>query len=149
LRSARDPRLAPYRLELWGQWGEWYANVDAPGFRRHGLVFAQNGEDSIGPSLGAYDGWNREDVTSTYDFATRRYLRQPRRAVGRAQRALRRIAAAGLLVLGTDYLRAGDHATAARSIADACAAGALPFLSDIELTRIPATPARCQPSRGP
>jgi hypothetical protein len=74
---------------------------------------------------------------------------QPRRAVGRAQRALRRIAAAGLLVLGTDYLRAGDHATAARSIADACAAGALPFLSDIELTRIPATPARCQPSRGP
>lgn len=187
------PRVKRYRMDLWGDWGEWYANVNARGFRRviagqvapallakgfdglfldntdmiethprqttgmrtlvvalaklvhgrGGLLFSQNGEDSIGPLLGDYDGWNREDVTSTYDFSTRRYVRQARSAVRTAQRALRRIWAAGLLVLATDYLRAGDRATAARSIADACAAGALPFLSDIGLTRIPRSAPRC------
>jgi endo-alpha-1,4-polygalactosaminidase (GH114 family) len=107
----------------------------------HGrLLFAQNGEATIGPLLPYYDGWNREDLTATYDG---RYLLQPRFEVRAAQRALRRIAGAGLLVLATDYTAARDRAGAAQSVADACAAGALPFVSDIDLTRIPAQPARC------
>ncbi len=27
-------RAKPYRLDYWKQWGEWYANVNAPGFRK-------------------------------------------------------------------------------------------------------------------
>ena len=42
-----------------------------------GLLFAQNGEASIGPLLRFYDGWNREDVTWTYSFKRRRYVHQP------------------------------------------------------------------------
>jgi hypothetical protein len=187
------PLLAPYRMDLWGEWGEWYARVDAAGYRRaiaariaprmlakgfdglfldntdmiethpaqapgmralvgalagevHAsgrLLFSQNGEDSIGPLLHDYDGWNREDVSATYDFARRRYVLQPRSEVRAAQAALRRIRAAGLLVLATDYVAAGNRAAAAVSQRDACAAGALPFLGDIELTRVPATPVRC------
>jgi hypothetical protein len=70
-------------------------------------------------------------------------VRQPRGEVRAAQRALQRIARAGVLVLATDYTARGDSAGAARSIADACAAGALPFVSDIDLARVPARPARC------
>jgi hypothetical protein len=33
---------------------------------RGDVLFTQNGEDSIGPTLRFYDGWNREDVTSTF-----------------------------------------------------------------------------------
>lgn len=189
-----------YRMDLWGEWGEWYADVDAAGFRdvivhavapamlakgldglfldntdmieshprqtsgmrtlvralaglahhRGELLFAQNGEASIGPLLGVYDGWNREDVSATYDFGSRHYVRQSRSDVRTAQGALRRIAAAGLLVLATDYVGAGDRAATAQSIADACAAGALPFVSDIALTRVPRVPARCaQRGAGP
>ena len=44
---------------------------------RGGLLFAQNGERSIGPLLPALDGWNREDVTWTYSFKRRRYVHRP------------------------------------------------------------------------
>jgi len=183
--------LKPYRLNYWPQWGEWYADVDAAGFRqaivhriapgmlrkgfdglfldntdmiethrgqtggmrklvagaarlvhaRHRLLFAQNGEDVIGPMLGYYDGWNREDVSATYDGHG--YVRQPQSEVREATRALRRMAAKGLLTLATDYVAAGDTATAQLAARDACAAGALPFVSDIDLTRIPQVPPRC------
>jgi polysaccharide biosynthesis protein PelA len=182
-----------YRLGYWPDWGEWYANVASPGFRRlirrsvapgmlrkrfdglfldntdmiethprqvrgmrtlvrglgrlaHGegkLLFAQNGEDSIGPLLSVYDGWNREDVLATYDFARHRYLRQPRAEVAAADRALRRIARAGLLTLATDYVAAGDAAGTRAAIANACGAGAVPFVSDIDLTRVPVIAPRC------
>jgi endo-alpha-1,4-polygalactosaminidase (GH114 family) len=108
-----------------------------------GLLFTQNGEDSIGPALRYYDGWNREDVSFTYDFARLRYVPQPRRAVATAQAALRRIAAAGLFVTATDYVPAGDGADTGTAVSNACAAGALPFVSDIELTRVPAEPLHC------
>jgi hypothetical protein len=107
------------------------------------FLFTQNGEDSIGPLLLEYDGWNREDVSATYDFAQHPYVVQPRSEVRAAQAALRRIARAGLLVLATDYTGSGDRAGASRSVADACAAGALAFVSDLDLTRVPAAPARC------
>jgi polysaccharide biosynthesis protein PelA len=38
---------------------------------RGSLLFAQNGEASIGPLLRYYDGWNREDVSWTYSFKRR------------------------------------------------------------------------------
>lgn len=184
-----------YRLGYWGAWGEWYANVDAAGFRRliernvatgmlhkgfdglfldntdmiesyprqtggmrrlvrslarlvhgeRGLLFAQNGEDSMGPLIHYYDGWNREDVFSTYDFTRHRYVRQAAGDVSYADTALRRIARAGLLTLSTDYVAAGDAATAAAAIRNSCSTGTLPFVSNIELTRIPAVPPRCGP----
>jgi hypothetical protein len=107
------------------------------------LLFTQNGEASIAPTLRYYDGWNREDVSSTYDFGAKRYVRQPASAIRAADAALRRIAARGLLALATDYVAAGDATGTRDAVANACAAGALPFVSDIGLTRVPAAPARC------
>jgi uncharacterized protein (TIGR01370 family) len=183
---------SPYKLELWGDWGEWYADVARTGFRKliagrvaprmlrkglHGLfldntdmiethpaqragmralvarlarlvhrrsklLFAQNGESSIGPSLRHYDGWNREDVSWTYDFDRERYVR-----VGSADRAsalasVRRIKARGLLVMTTDYLPAGRRHAVLQAVRASCGAGALPYVSDIWLSRV-AGPLRC------
>jgi hypothetical protein len=169
-------RAKPYRLDYWKQWGEWYANVDAPGFRRlllgvaktmehkgldglfldntdmiethakqapgmrrlvaalaalvharSGYLFAQNGADVDGPILRYLDGWNREDVGS--DKSAVPDLRAMRRH--------------GLLTLGTGYVaKAGSHAVA-RDVRLACGAGALPFVSNLELTRIPQPPQHC------
>jgi len=110
---------------------------------RHRFLFTQNGEDSIGTTLRYYDGWNREGVSWTYDFRTRRYVRQSSTEVRVAQSALRSFAARGLLVLAIDYVAAGDTSTAHEAIANACSAGALPFLSNTDLTRIPTHGARC------
>lgn len=183
---------SPYRLALWGDWGEWYADVSKSGFRNliakrvappmlnkglqglfldntdmieghaaqrdgmrtliarlarivHGrgkLLFAQNGEDSIGPSLRYYDGWNREDVSWTYDFDSEHYVR-----VGTADRrsalaAVRRIKARGLLVTTTDYLPTGRPDAVSAVVRTSCGAGAIPYVSDIDLSRVPAPP-RC------
>jgi uncharacterized protein (TIGR01370 family) len=110
---------------------------------RGGLLFAQNGERSIGPMLPLLDGWNREDVSWTYSFKRRRYERVPAAAIAAAQAALRRISAAGLLVTATDYVAAGDAAAEAESVAHACEAGVIPFTGDIRLRRLPAAPLRC------
>jgi uncharacterized protein (TIGR01370 family) len=184
----------PYRLDYWPDWGEWYADVAARGFRElitarvapsmlrkgfdglfldntdmiethphqvggmrllvriharavhrhHAFLFTQNGEDSIGPVLRYYDGWNREDVSATYDFTRHRYVRQPRSEVADAETALRRIARAGLLTLATDYVARADVGGTQQAIANACAAGALPFVSDIDLTRIAPKPPHCR-----
>ncbi len=183
--------LGRFRLNYWSDWGEWYANVSARGFRsaiagriapailrkgfdglfldntdmieshpgqaggmkrlvralsalvhrRGGLLFTQNGEGSIAPTLRYYDGWNREDVTGTYDFGRRRYVLQQPADIAAAQRALRWIGARGLLVLATDYTAANTSPSTA--ITNACTAGALPFVSDIGLRRVPAVAARC------
>jgi uncharacterized protein (TIGR01370 family) len=180
-----------YRLDLWGDWGEWYADTARPGYRRliagrvapgilakgfdglfldnvdmvethrrrapgmrtlvrslarrvhrgGGLLLAQNGEDSIGPLLPVLDGWNREDVTFTWSFDRHAYERAG--GLRAHQRALRRIAARGLLVTATDYAAAGDLQARDEAISNACAAGALPFVSNISLTRIAQPPARC------
>jgi len=186
-------RAKPHRLELWGDWGEWYADVRDRRFRglisnrvapklmgrgldglfldnvdmvdghpkqrrgmfrlvralsrlvhaRGGFLFAQNGARAIKPVWGALDGWNREDVSWTWDFERRRYRAQSANEVSAASAELRRLADAGLLVTATDYTAAGD-AAAADSIANACAAGALPYVSNISLTRIPAVPLFCE-----
>lgn len=183
---------SPYKLELWGAWGEWYADVSRQGFRDliagrvaprmlrkglnglfldntdmiethpaqrdgmralaarlarlvHGrgkLLFTQNGDSSIGPMLRHFDGWNREDVSWTYDFDTNHYVR-----VGAADRAyalasVRRIRGRGLLVTTTDYLPAGRPDAASEAVRTSCRAGALPYVSNIGLSRVP-RPLRC------
>jgi endo-alpha-1,4-polygalactosaminidase (GH114 family) len=169
-------RAKPYRLDYWKQWGEWYANVDAAGFRRliervavsferkgldglfldntdmtethpkqkpgmrllvaglarlvhgrGGYLFAQNGAAVDGPILRYLDGWNREDIGTDPS----------------AVRDLRAMHARGLLTLATGYVRNPRSPTVARDIRLACRAGALPFVSNLELTRIPASPAHC------
>jgi uncharacterized protein (TIGR01370 family) len=185
-----------YRLDFWPDWGEWFADVSRPGYRRlmvrvaramlskgfdglfldnvdmisthprqtagmhqlvralawvvhradvgrPGLLFAQNGEDVIGPMLRYLDGWNLEDVTWTYDFGHHRYRHQPASLVRADLDALRRIRRAGQLVTTTDYVAAGDNAAAAEAARNACSAGALPYVSDINLRRPPPGPLRC------
>lgn len=184
---------APYRLDYWGDWGEWYADTSHTGYRdlmthhvapallakgfnglfldntdmiadhprqragmiqlvhalallvhrRHDFLFTQNGEGTIGPMLHDLDGWNREDVTSTYDFGSRGYRRVSADDSNSARQALRDIAAAGLLVTAIDYARADDSAAIATSVRNTCQSGALPYVSDINLTRVPAHAYRC------
>jgi polysaccharide biosynthesis protein PelA len=105
-------------------------------------LFTQNGARVIGPTLPYYDGWNRESVTWTYSFKRRRYQRLPAGAASAVRAELVRIGAAGLLTMATDYT-AGDQAATVESVANACLSGALPFVSDIGLTRIPAVPLNC------
>ena len=190
-------RARRHRLEFWPDWGEWFADVSKPGYRRlmlhvakgmlakgfdglfldnvdmisthprqragmhklvralasivHrpaagrlGLLFAQNGDEVIGPMLGFLDGWNREDVTWTYDFAQHRYVHQPLAVVRADLGALRRIRRAGLFVTATDYVAAHDKAAVAEAVRNACSAGALPYVSDINLERVPASALRCR-----
>lgn len=108
-----------------------------------GLLFAQNGASVIGPSLPYLDGWNREDVSYTYDFDRHRYAPVRPADHREAIRELQRIAAAGLLVTATDYLRSGGGEREAQAVAAACAAGALPYISDIGLRRVPPQPLTC------
>jgi hypothetical protein len=111
--------------------------------RRGGLLFSQNGERTIGPLLRFYDGWNREDVSWTYSFKRKRYVPRTAAQLAEAQAALARLSAAGLLVTATDYTAPGDATAEQQSVANACAAGAIPFVSDIGLRRLPAAPLRC------
>lgn len=105
------------------------------------VVMAQNGARAIGPVVAALDAWNREDVTATWDGMHYRGVPAAEHRAALAElRAMRR---RGLLVTATDYTRADGTALARRAVARACAAGALPFVSDIGLTRVPAAPPRC------
>jgi uncharacterized protein (TIGR01370 family) len=81
---------------------------------RGALLFAQNGYEVIGPILSHLDGWNREDVSWTYDFDHRRYARQKPREIAAALDELRSLASAGLLVTATDYTPPGDSAASTR-----------------------------------
>jgi uncharacterized protein (TIGR01370 family) len=184
---------SPYKLELWDDWGEWYADTSQAGFRNlitgtvvppmlakgvDGLfldnvdmisdheaqargmyelvrtlgsmvhqdgriLFAQNGEEIVDPLLDVLDGWNREDVTSTYDFDSASYRRVPADDSRYALDALRRVRAAGVFTTATDYTASATSAIVTESTANACSVGARSFVSDIGLTRIPSTPATC------
>jgi hypothetical protein len=169
-------RAKPYRLDFWKQWGEWYANVNAPGYRtlvlglaasferkgldglfldntdmiethaeqapgmrllvaalaklahgRGGYLFAQNGADVAGPIVRYLDGWNREDIGTDPS----------------ALRDLRAMHTRGLLTLATGYVTHAGSPAVGRDIRLACRAGALPFVSNLALTRIPSPPALC------
>lgn len=108
---------------------------------RDGYLMTQNGENALGPTLAAYDAWNREGVTFDYSFEKERYVRVPARETRRAIESLRRLGGAGLLTLSTDYTSGGDPELA-EAIANARKAGALPYVSDIDLARVPAPTPR-------
>lgn len=110
---------------------------------RGGLLFAQNGADVVGPSLPYFDGWNREDVSFTYDFDHKRYAPVRPADHQAALDELTAIGAQGLLVTATDYVAEGDGDAEQEAIANACAVGALPYVSDIGLRRVPANPFSC------
>lgn len=185
-------RAKPYRLDFWGDWGEWYADTSAPeyrvlmrrvaarllrkgfsglfldnvdmisdhrgqarGMRRlvrklaeavhagSGFLFAQNGDEIMTPLLPVLDGWNREDLTYSYDFDAEQYAAVSDDDHAAALSALRAIRAEGVLTLATDYLAAGSDAAAAIARENACGVGAVSFVSDIDLTRMPSPPAQC------
>jgi uncharacterized protein (TIGR01370 family) len=111
--------------------------------RLRGYLFAQNGDDVIAPFVPSLDGWNREDVSRTYDFDTKRYVPVDAADSASARAELRKLSAEGLLVTATDYVKPGDAAATASATAAACAAGALSYVSDIELTGVPQPPPHC------
>jgi len=187
---------APYRLDHWGDWDEWYADVAHPGYRalvmrsvvtpiiakgfdgvfldnidmvethpaqtagmttlvrtigirvhaRGGVVMAQNGDVSARRLVPYLDGWNREDVTGTYDFDGERYVAVSGEDAAAAIRSIRWMRARGLFVTTTDYSAASSGALVSRARARACAVGARPFVSDVNLRRLPA-PLRCVKAR--
>jgi polysaccharide biosynthesis protein PelA len=168
LRRALSERIAP-RLLAKGFDGLFLDNVDMVETRNHAaqrdgmrelalelagvvhadglLLFAQNGAgilDRLG-LVDSLDGWNREDVTWTYDFDRRRYVQQSPRETRAALADLRAMAARGLVTTTADYARAGDAEAEAESVANACSVGAVPYVGDIGLTarRIPEPPLTC------
>jgi len=112
---------------LFAQNGYW-------GFRKFGIL-----ED------GHLDGWNREDVTWTYDFDRRKYVRNSDRGRDEALDDLAAMRDRGLFTTATNYTKNSTGGAVEESIADACSVGALPFIGDIGLTakRLPASPYVC------
>jgi len=107
------------------------------------LLFAQNGDSTVGTIAAHLDGWNREDVSSTYDFDHDRYAPVANADSADAVATLHRLRARGLLVTATDYTASARSTAVTRARSRACRAGALPFASDIDLRRITAEPERC------
>jgi uncharacterized protein (TIGR01370 family) len=111
------------------------------------LLFAQNGAWGLRKLgvLDAIDGWNREDVTWTYDFDNKRYVRTRPGQQRQALKELSAMAARGLITTSADYTRAGDQQAVAESVAASCSVGALPYVGDIGLTarRLPDPPLTC------
>ena len=111
------------------------------------FLFAQNGAWGLRKLglLDAIDGWNREDVTWTYDFDRRRYERNRPAERRAALRELAAMAERGLVTTAANYTREGDASALEESVADACSVGALPYVGDIGLTarRLPVPPLTC------
>lgn len=193
-------RLEPFALERWDAWGEYYADVAAPGYRAEigriaaalmdkgfdglfldnvdmveshpdqvegmrllvsdlsrvvrvgggggaggdgvpaGLLFAQNGDGFALTVAGLLDGWNREDVTFGYDFDTDSYVRTPAPEHEAALAAIAAMRAAGVLVTTTDYVGTAGSVDEAEALGAARLAGALPYVGNIDLSRIPPAP---------
>jgi endo-alpha-1,4-polygalactosaminidase (GH114 family) len=121
------------------------------------LLYTQNGypgivhgypNQNVSPLGQYFDGWNREDVSWTYDFDHRRYKALGPGAVHEAQSELEDVAdSLSIPVFSTDYTANGDDQATADAINKSCAAGAVPYVSDIGLTlhRVPSPPYSCAP----
>jgi len=108
-----------------------------------GLLMAQNGDDSVAAIAPHLDGWNREDLTSTFDRDRGGYVPVAASDTAAAVATIRRLRRAGLFVTTTDYVASTDRAAVARSVRVSCAAGAIPYAADLGLRRIPSPPLRC------
>jgi hypothetical protein len=108
---------------------------------RGGYLFAQNGEDATVDAIAPHlDGWNREDVSFTYDGeAYTATDADDRRA---ALATIRRLRARGLLVTSIDYFDRFDGPDVDAALRVACQAGAVASAGDINLTRV-FPPGRC------
>ncbi len=107
------------------------------------LLFAQNGDPVASGIIDHLDGWNREDVSSTYDFDAKEYVAVPEGDHREALAQLRTLHDAGLIVTATDYFGRPEGGAAAVAAEAACTAGAIPFASNIGLTRIADPPLTC------
>ncbi len=104
----------------------------------HGaLLFAQNGDDVIDRFADHLDGWNREDLTSAGDPEAQTYETVPATDTASGLATIERLLDEGLLVTTTDYVADGDDVTAAAAVERSCDAGALPYVADINLERLP------------
>lgn len=103
-----------------------------------GIVLTQNGWD-VHERLSLWehvDGWNREDVTRTYDFDAETYVRVGPADHRGALDELVDVRRRGIITFATDYTEFEDAAADAAREA-AVAVGAVPYVSDIELARLP------------
>lgn len=109
-------------------------------------LFAQNGDPIAAGIIDDLDGWNREDVSFTYDAARHRYVATSAADRRQAVRQLQRIARRDVYTSTTDYLDPAAP-TARRDTEEAvrrsCAAGAQPYVADIDLTHVPDPPLDC------
>lgn len=112
--------------------------------RRGRLLFAQNADAFTRTELvHLLDGWNREDVSWRYDFDRQTYAPVTRGERARALSTLKALRRAGLVVTTTDYPPPGNRRAALAAVYAACSAGALPWISDIDLAALPPEPWRC------
>jgi uncharacterized protein (TIGR01370 family) len=115
------------------------------------MLFAQNGFGIFNKLhlFDVLDGWNSESVTWTFDDH-HHYFRNSDQDIGFTTDELRRAVAKGIIVTATDYTGAGDDNAAQESVANACAAGALPYVSDWKLSagRLPNPPLHCGEASG-
>ena len=121
-----------------------------------GRLFAQNGArgvldgypgQGVDPLIDHLDGWNREDVTWTYDFDRRRYIANRNADREEALDELEEIGDAGLTTTATDYvdLEDGIDGEECEAVGNAEGVGALPYLANIGLTikAVEANPVTC------
>lgn len=124
-----------------GTAGAMYELVDAlsqDAHKRGTLLFAQNGDDVFDGSFWELlDGWNREDVTWTYDPDAEEYVRVPAEEHQRALEVLAHFRETGMLTLTTDYTASAGSAAEAECVDAARSVGALPYVSDAGLARVP------------
>jgi uncharacterized protein (TIGR01370 family) len=107
------------------------------------LLFAQNGDEVVENWAQYLEGWNHESVSTSYNFDTKTYIKQNATETNAILGKLRAFKSRGIFVTTTDYVAASDTAGEALAVQNACSVGAVPFVSNIELNRIPATPQRC------
>jgi uncharacterized protein (TIGR01370 family) len=107
------------------------------------LLFAQNGIDVVDLWVDQLDGWNYESVSTTYDFATKKYLPQQATVTAAVTAKLRAVSQTSVFITTTDYTPSTGSPLTGVAIAHACRIGAVPFVSNIALSRIPKTAATC------
>lgn len=110
------------------------------------FLFIQNGDELIEriEKEVQLDGWNREDVTSTYDFDSESYLLQSEQDIENDLSFIRSMIQRAYLVTTADYTASDESAETEQSVRNSCQAGAIPFVSDIFLTRLPVNPYTCE-----
>jgi uncharacterized protein (TIGR01370 family) len=113
------------------------------------LLFTQNGIDIVDLWADQLDGWNYESVATTYDFATKKYLPQQSAVTVAINAKLQALARTGVFITTTDYTSSANSPLASRAIANACRIGAVPFVSNIALSRLPKTAAACPKNPSP